>query len=368
MPSKKLPTDKNCEVSNYSLTTLIYHCVAKRYSVYKNFDNKDLIRMKSLLNELDPLVKFDKEALLKITEKYDMLCIRSQEDENLVIFKPNNMMGFPVSFLWRFGTVWEPTKKAPENWVYPLILESPHEGTDNITRVVSGVIENVRARAVLFNGVHPDAGKTRGNGRASSDVAHAPTSLFNEFQKELTNMYPYLAVIQFHGMGGALNFQCLVGSSYNSQWAKRSIPREFCKGLAKFATKNQKGMICACCEIEDEVDGRPVSKGKECHFRSRSGCLNTCVQARTLNFGGANNKGRYDTGRFAHIETGAIWRGLIGKRQLGLRASISLYSKAIEYAMENWQKMPYPDFSNLSNVPDILDDDPDIDEDCKECV
>lgn len=351
------------DTSDYSLIGLIYRSVARRYSTFKMFDNADVERMKGLLHELDPIVEYDAAVVLPIMEKYDMMLIVSKEEEDLVMIKPNNIRGFPVTFLWRFGKMWKPLEECPDDYIYPLIIESPHEGQDGATNIVAACTLNVRCRCVLFNGVHPDSGK--GNRRTRADVAHAPTSLYSEFQKELTRMYPYLAVVQIHGMGGAPNFQCLVSDCHGSNWSERSIAREFCKGLAYNSSKGQKDIITVCCEIKDIINDKPVSSGPNKHFRSRTGCHNTTIQARILNGGGPSNVGT-DTGRFVHVETGAIWRGDIGKKKRGARAGERLVSSAIEYAMRNWMKTDPGKFDDIDNIGDteVIDG---IEEECVKC-
>lgn len=377
--------DGTLQTTEYSLVGLLRRHSARNYSTYHPPAQDVVDRVFELMHELDAAPSLTPDVLASAFEKgFDV--IATSEDPELYMFDPRNKRAVHVGFLWRFGKVWVPrTPKPQDPYVMPLILESPHEGSDNATGIFAQCILENRARCAFYNTIAPDCGSgnhreetygatdvpleeaaelgtdeaeaqlavlecpdvcsvadpddkdgdERGNqGRPGADGAHRTNTLFHKVHCEFARMYPFAAFGQIHGMVGAPNFQILMTACFRGDFPRVSIARFVAIGLAEsLSTKEQKNKVTICSTIRDLVDGKPVAlnDGNGSIFRARGGCHNTTVQAHALNGGGAWSVGTRDTGRFVHVETGAQIR--MGRRSDNFRKAVA---KAFALAMDRW--------------------------------
>ena len=242
-----------------------------------------------------------------------------KEDSNVIYFAGLSRSIMAVNFFWRLGSVKIPGSPSTfGNSVDPIIIEAPHEGTDNTLPLATTIFMNCKARALISNGVHNKAGpkgvKCHENS-SKSDGAHNTGTMFHKVHSAMENLYPYACFPQIHGMKGGKNFNILVVNGFNSRFdgPSKSAPLLFGQAVAE-VFKNEKRLrtFSFCGNIPGVLKIKTkkgfVNKPLREIYRRPKGCHNTTVTGHQLNGGDQCSVGKRDTGRFIHIEYGPRFR------------------------------------------------------------
>ncbi|XXF80453.1 hypothetical protein P2318_12075 [Myxococcaceae bacterium GXIMD 01537] len=207
-----------------------------------------------------------------------------------------------VAFIWRVGQIQVPGQPDTHaNPVAPLVLESPHEGTDGVFRSATTVMAATRARILLMNAIHKGSSSETAKCQNSpiSDGAHSVSTLFHKAHSKLAAMYPYAFFVQLHGMVGGPENRLLLVNSFNSRFTTqyKSGPQLLAESfpLAFEPAQYEDFAVCSDFPLWYKY-GRPT------------GCHNTTVTAHQLNRGDQCKVGEEDTGRFAHVELDPTFR------------------------------------------------------------
>jgi hypothetical protein len=309
--------------------------------------NKDTIEnMRSLIESLD---KEDSEKVSEFLKKLKMKGFILKEDPSVIFFAGIIRKVMAVNFLWRVGSIKIPAQPETfENPVDPMILEAPHEGSDNTLSIATIIFMNTKARALISNGIHNrQGGKGVKCQRKSykTDGAHSTNTMFHKVHVAMENIYPYACFPQIHGMKGAKNFNILVVNCYNSRFdgPSKSCPLLFGQAVPEVFTSESRLKKFAFC---GNVPGRlPIlnKKGEIVEhkllnqiYKRPTGCHNTTVTAHHLNGGGQCSLGNRDTGRFMHIEFSPRFR--LPKRTY-LENKLNM-AKVFNILAEKWIQTP----------------------------
>ncbi|QSQ23173.1 hypothetical protein JY651_50225 [Pyxidicoccus parkwayensis] len=255
----------------------------------------------------------------------------SAEDSMVFFWAP--VSARKVAFIWRVGQMQIPSQPETHgNPVAPLILSSPHEGTDGVFRTATTVMATTRARILLMNVVHKGSSSETATCQNSpiSDGAHSVSTLFHRAHVNLASMYPYAFFVQLHGMVGAPNFHLLLVNSFNSRFTTKykSGPQLVGEALPEFFDTEQRGEFALCSDFDGGYN-----------YQRPTGCHNTNVNAHQLNRGNQCAVGEEDTGRFLHAELDPSFRD-----NANWRNRSQLFGNALNRAMEQWLVAPksYP--------------------------
>jgi hypothetical protein len=271
-------------------------------------------------NIINHLQKFflalDAENHKGITEgmsSLNFVGFRFKEAPGTVYFGANNRSEVAINFFWRFGATVIPGQ--PETFGNPvdqMMLEAPHEGSDNTFPSSVKMFVNTRARILIGNGVNNHSGSSGGvkcqsNKRYKSDGAHNSETLFNYAHMMMAAMYPDSVFPQIHGMKGGKAM--LVVNCTNSHFTDPEKSAAEMLGRAcghVWPNKKQLGDFAFCGNVTGKhADGIAYSK----IYRRPKGCHNTTISAHVLNPGGSQcSKGKKDSGRFIHLEFSPAFR------------------------------------------------------------
>lgn len=261
---------------------------------------------------------------------------------DVVFFGPKQVGKVAVNMFWRFGGVKIPgdplTKNNP---VDAIILEAPHEGSDNTLPTSISLFLDSKAKVLLGNSVSNKDGTTGvkcQKTRKTADGAHCVDTLFHKVHSQLSVMYPYGVYPQLHGMKGGKNFHMLVVNSFNSNFngPRKSGPLLFGQACAEgFPSIKQLKTFAFCGIVPGNKNGVPLRE----IYRRPTGCHNSNVNAHQLNGGSQCSVGVKDTGRFIHIEMDPTLR----MKSRTYKANIRKLTASFIILGQKWSESPDED-------------------------
>lgn len=110
-----------------------------------------------------------------------------------------------ISFVWRLGSMYNPDldDSSGQAQVVPLMVQSPHQGTDNIGATAVRFMIHSRALMMMMNAAKKDSAKNSkalcDSSREISDVGQEPRSLFHRATVAFVDKYPKSVLLNLHG-------------------------------------------------------------------------------------------------------------------------------------------------------------------------
>lgn len=266
---------------------------------------------------------------------------RFEEAPGTVFFGAADRNLVAINFFWRFGeTVVPGNPSTYENPVDQMILEAPHEGTDNTYPISVHMFVNTRARILIGNGVRNQSGEPGGvkcqtSRKYKSDGAHYSETLFNKVHMIMASMYPDSVFPQIHGMKakGVLIVNCT-----NSHFTdpEKSGAEFLGRSIGKvWPNKKQLRLFTFCGNVTGKHSDGTLYRDI---FRRPKSCHNTTRSAHVLNPGGSQcSKGSKDSGRFIHIEFPPTFR--INQFKM-YRKNLKNFALALNQLMVLWNEKP----------------------------
>ncbi len=235
-----------------------------------------------------------------------------------------------------------------------LVIQSPHEGTDNAGRLATCLFTECRARWMICNAVHPHSvrGKTK-HDKCPTDGAHNVDSMFAIACHQILRENSHCMHIQVHGMRKAPTRLLYLTNQFNGEFTKkyRSAPLMLAKAIARefsleecntFVLGTQTMTPSACPVLYSSMANSMIpmipyvkNNFKECGavFRNKRANMNSCVQAHLINGGGQIPVGKEDRGIFVHMEAGFL-------RDEHQGAQRSRMASAVVSALFEWDTSP----------------------------
>lgn len=335
-----------------SVLTAVRENTAARINPYEAPKSKQVNIFQNLFESLH---NEDIGSLNKQLKRLDMNCRKFKSVDNILVIFPKFKKDVHVTFFWRIGSIKIPgSPETYNNPVDPLILESPHEGFDNVSLMTSEAFSKTRARAMILNAVHSHSGSKKKDGKYEGDGAHDRSTLFFKAHCKLVQMYPHAFYVQIHGMIKHSNMKLLIVNGFNSNFTteRKSGAMMFAKELPNFFLRDMCENFSICSDIQGSAFGTSLSK----IFRRPTGCHNTNVEGRQLS-------DKKDSGRFMHIELGPQFR-------TGTDEARSKIIGALNATMKEWvsDNAKYVDL-NIDEIPEENDDPLDgcSEEECEDC-
>jgi|SRR6185503_5306022 len=254
---------------------------------------------------IDALVAKNADAIKAATDTLGLQCYVLDNSPELVFYRHKDISKWPLVLYWNFDP------KALQ-----VVIEDPHNKSDLVFRVTARLVGNNdfwRPLCMISNAASRDCGHGKADGqpnRANSDCAHAWQCLFRFVSSWIYDAYPKLPHIQIHGMKGGANMHLLLHNAYNAQFVQNipSICREFAYALTDaFPLEECNNFTMTTKSLPGTKNNLPYinppgfTPGTS-WFRQNDGVINTCVEARYINGGNAQNAGNRDVGLFAHLE------------------------------------------------------------------
>lgn len=276
--------------------------------IIPNYKDPDNLIIEHYRNFITALHNNDEENIDKHMEILDLKGIifkKKGRKFKWIVYVPNDMEKVHINLYWRYGDVVIPSnKKTFKNNVDSMILQAPHEGTDNTFPTALNCFILTRCRALISNAVHNKCGLKGVRCQAKrfhSDGAHNTGTLFHQAVLHLSKIYPYATFPQLHGMKGSVHNQMLVSNCFKPRFdiPEKSAPLYFGKACAIiFKDPEQKKTFLFAGKVTDYEDEFTR------HFKTPT----SNVTANGLNYGNQCRNGKADTGRFIHLELGPTFR------------------------------------------------------------